>query len=131
MPTSDCQVKNEHPYHLAPEDVRRDNSDLFSFSIPLDKALRKERYAKAKPELYVNYCEAVGILGTSDPFPDVDLQLDLAKFMAKLSSIDATILKLYLLKMTQPEIAQRVGVCQATICNHLKVIREKFEEYYR
>jgi len=131
MPTSKCQVKSEHPYHLSPEEVRRDNSDLFRFSIPLDKALRKERYAKAKPDLYVNYCEALGLLGMSDPFPDLDLQLDLEKFFTKLSQLDATILKLYLLKMTQPEIAQRVGLCQAAVSNHFKVIREKFEEFYQ
>lgn len=131
MDTADCQAKNVHPYQLAPEDVRRDNSDLFRFSIPLDKALRKERFAKAKPELYINYCEAVGILGTSDPFPSLDMQLDMEKFIGQLSILDASIMKLYMFKMTQPEIAQRVGVCQATVCNRMKLIRAKFAEYYK
>jgi hypothetical protein len=50
MNQSECQAQSVKPYQISPDQVRRDNSDLFRYSKTLDKALRKERFSKAKPE---------------------------------------------------------------------------------
>jgi DNA-directed RNA polymerase specialized sigma24 family protein len=79
----------------------------------------------------VDYCEAAGILGLTDPYPNIEFQLDVEKFITLLEPADAHILRLFLFKLNQTEIAQEVGVCQATVCNRLRAIKVRFAEFYQ
>lgn len=130
MSPNDCQAKKEKSYQIPPESVRRDNSDLFRYSVRLDKELRKERFPKEKPEQIINFFDALGTVELVDPYQDIDFRMDMEKFLATQPDLDRSIMRMYLLKMTQTEIAGKLGVCQATVCNRFKVIKEKFAEFY-
>lgn len=119
-----------HSKRLTPEDVSRDNSDLWRYSIPLFKELRKENYSKADPEAYVRYCDAAGITGFTEPFEGIDLKLDIEKFKMLLSGVDLKIFSLMLLGMKQAEISAEVELSQAAVSKRLKKIKEKFKTFY-
>lgn len=130
MVSTECQEKNKKSYAISADQVKPDNSDLFRYSSVLGNALKKCRFSKSKPEIYIDFFEAAGISGTVEPFEDIDLRVDIERFITTLSETDSKIFKLYLFKLTQTEIAKRVGVCQATVCNRLKALTNKFAEFY-
>ena len=106
------------PKRISPEEVSKDNSDIWRYSPDLYSALRKEKFSKANPEAYMDYMEAIGELGLVSPYDDLELQMDLEIF------------NLMLLGMKQREIKDIVGLCQATVSKRLRNLKAKFKEFY-
>ena len=115
---------------ISPEKVKKDNSDLWRYSPELQSALRKEKFSKSDPEAYLAYKHALGEVTLVSPYEDVDLQMDLKKFKKRLKDTDLEIFNLMMLGMRQEEIAEVVGLCQASISNKLKKLRELFKHFY-
>ena len=103
--------------------VRKDNSNLREFSDSLWRALRKERFKPAKPDAYTNEMAAEEY--TLANTPHVVFKHDMENFIAsKLTPREGDIFRLFLFggRMTQTDIAEYLGVCQAPVANTLKVI---------
>jgi DNA-binding NarL/FixJ family response regulator len=118
------------PKRISPEEVSKDNSDIWRYSPDLYSALRKEKFSKSNPEAHMNYMEAIGELGLVSPYNDLELQMDLEKFKEGLSESDLEIFNLMLLGMKQREIKEIVGLCQATVSKRLRNLKAKFKEFY-
>lgn len=126
---SGSQVRK--PYYLPPEKVRKDNTNLYRYSTKLDKALRKDRFRKAQPHKFAEYCAAANLNGTEDPFPELEFNMDVEKFMSLLSDRDSQILRLHLFKLNQTEIADVLGISQTAVCFSLRDIRGWFADFYK
>lgn len=101
--------------------VKRDNSNIRCFSDSLWRALRKERYKPAKPDAMTNQMAAEQLSWQRDAHSD--FEYDINKFIDnKLSDREAKILRMFLFGggLTQTEIAESLGVCQATVASVLK-----------
>lgn len=121
---------SESSKRINPEDVNRDNSDIWRYSPELYSVLRKEKFSKSNPEAFIGYMEAIGELHQVSPYEDIDLKLDIEKFKLTLGDIDLEIFNLLMLGMKQCEITEVVGLCQAAISNRLRKIRARFKEFY-
>lgn len=115
---------------IRPEQVKKDNSDLWRYSTELFQELRKERFSKPKHEAYIDFCEASAIVGYTDPYDALELKLDVERFKNTLEKSDLEIFSLLMVGMRQCEIAELVGSSQACISINLKKIREKFRKFY-
>lgn len=111
-------------------EVNRKNSNLYQYDLRLVKALRQERFKPADPEAYNAHCRATGIQGFSEPFANVERDLDLETFISTLPYRDANIIRGTLLGMTQTETAARVGLCQAWVSHKLRSLAADFKEFY-
>lgn len=117
-------------HRIDPEKVNKDNSNLWRYSTILFSALRKENFSKADPEAFIDYCDAIGILGGYDPEEDENLRMDLEKFKGTLNEEDANIFSLFLMGLKQREIEEMLEIKQRYISGRLAAIFKKFERFY-
>lgn len=116
---------------IPPEKVKKDNSNLYRCDPALAAALRKERFHKAKPEDFVDYCETAGLLDPEDIYAPVEFRMDLEKFISRLPQSDADLFRYrYLLGMSQHEIADMIGMSQSWVSPRLKTLRDRFKAFY-
>jgi DNA-directed RNA polymerase specialized sigma subunit len=111
--------------------VKKDNSNIRGYSDTLWRELRKERFKPANPDLFTNQMAAEQ--HSLNNRSDVDFIHDINKFIdLKLKPREAAILRLFLFGggLTQWEIAEEIGTCQATVANTLrsvlKIVKEDF-----
>lgn len=117
--------------HIPLEKVRKDNTNLRKFDDKLWRVLRKERFKKANPDLFVNEmaAEEQGLQYKTH----TDFDTDVATFIkTRLNKREAEIFHLYLYggKITQTDIGDMLGVCQATVTNTLQGVLALFHAYY-
>lgn len=124
----DLASKSKHS--ITPEQVNKDNSNLWRYSTILFSAMRKENFSKADPAAYIDYCDAVGILGGYDPSDDANLAMDIETFKGTLSEVDKAIFSMYLLGMRQREMEELLDIKQKAISRHLVSIIERFKIFY-
>lgn len=113
------------------EKVKRDNSNIRKYSDPLWRALRKERFKKAQPDVFVNEMAAEQIAWQQDPH--TDFKCDVEKFMREhLTKREAAILEMFLFGggISQTEMGEKLGVSQPTVTNDFRRVLTKFKEYY-
>lgn len=111
--------------------VKRDNSNIVYYDADLAKALRKERFKKAKPDLMHN--EMAGEQKRREQDPGSDFKLDIERFCnLYLSEREAKIFKAWVFGGTirQAEIGKMVGVSQAVVSIELNLVLDLFKKYY-
>jgi len=113
------------------ERVRKDNTNLRKYDDSLWRALRKERFKKASPDMFVNEMAAEQQAHRDDPHSDFNT--DVITFVeTKLNTRESEIFRLFVYggKINQVEIGEMLGVSQATVANTLKYLLELFRDYY-
>lgn len=112
--------------------VKKDNSNIRCYSDELWRALRKERFKPAKPDVFTNQMAAEEY--RLERNPHVDFKQDIERFIdTKLSPKEASIFRLFVFggRITQEEIAELLGICQASVAQTLKtVLKLAREELY-
>ncbi len=111
--------------------VKRDNSNIVYYDVELFKALRKERFKKANPDLMHN--EMAGEQKQREQDPCADFKLDVERFCnTRLTEREAKIFKAWLFggKIRQVDIGKLVGVSQAVVSIELNVVLDLFKKFY-
>ena len=114
------------------EQVRRNNSNLYACDDEcrtLFRALRKERFQKVRLDDYYKYLLACGADGTN-PYLEVDLRMDLEKFMCTLKEDNKEVFCLFMQGYTPKEMAECTVWSQSNIYYKLKMIFKLFKKFY-
>ena len=113
------------------EKVRKDNTNIRKYDDKLWRALRKERFKKAVPDMFVNEMAAEQQAHRDDPRSNFNADLE-TFITTKLNKREADIFKLYVYggRINQTDIGDMLGVCQATVANTLQSVLGLFRDYY-
>jgi len=113
------------------EKIRKDNTNLRKYDDKLWRVLRKERFKKAVPDLFVNEMAAEQQAHRDDPHNDFNADIE-TFIKTKLSAREAAMFRLFVYggKINQVEIGDILGVSQSTVANTLKATLELFRVYY-
>jgi hypothetical protein len=124
------ELASNHKMSINPEEVRRDNSNVWRYSKKIFLELRKEKFHKAMPQKHIQFCDFMGELALYEPFNEIDFKLDLETFRKTLGPLDKRIFDLVVIGLIQEEIKEVVGISQPSVSKRLAKIRESFKEFY-
>lgn len=115
---------------IAPEDVRRDNSNIYRFDYDLFRALRKEKFRKPKlDDRYVHF-SLNRKAAEANPYPDLDFRMDIQAFLDSLEDDDYLFFSMFLLGFSQTEMMQETGLSQPSISLKISRLTERFKRWY-
>ena len=120
---------------IKPEQVRKDNSNLWRMEgegTYINEELKKLKFKKVEPEHIDRLRNWVAVTGhgIAHPYEDLDAQLDLQTFIARLSEVDAEIFELFLENYSVKEIAAEVNRNTKTVYRRLSGIIDQYKTYY-
>jgi hypothetical protein len=117
--------------------LKRNNSNLYACEEdgarngPLWRALRKERFKKARPDKDAQFhwliTEGADI---TDPYDLLELRIDIARFRKTLAPELLDVFDLFLHGYTPKQVVLRTQWAQPTVYRKLKQIKEKFKTFY-
>lgn len=114
---------------IPPERVKRDNSNLYAYSVELDRALKKDR--GRNPDLSQDYALFAAITPSDvNPYPMTEFAMDLDAFRETLSDDNRLLMGLYLQEYTPKEMSEVTRWAQKTIYYRLKRLRILFKKFY-
>lgn len=113
------------------QDINKTNTNIFRYSKKLWSALRKERFKRINLDK-LHKLQLVSVDGFGfDPYPDMDLQIDLATFRKTLNAGAAEVFDLNLLGLTPSEISKETGRSPTNVYFRLRSLITAFREFYR
>jgi len=120
---------------IKPEQVRKDNSNLWRMEgegTYINEELKKLKFKKVEPEHIDRLRNWVAVTGygIAHPYEDLDAQLDLQTFIARLTEVDAEIFELFLENYSVKEIAAEVNRNTKTVYRRLSGIIDQYKTYY-
>ena len=129
------------PNILLPENVKKDNSNLFLFSQELAKAMKRCEYNRnrSKPKYNQGYEQMEELFyflkqhnkHIFDPITEIEFQHDFQKFIEVYPEIDQEVfISYYFYGLTQQEIADELRVSQPTVSLRLAFMSDEFKYFF-